>query len=556
MSACNERLRVDLDYLLQTDLLNTFIPRIGQEQWQVVYAIRGDPPDSFVIFSGLLEREAVNKALETESWDLRIGDGLPGFSQSWEEGKTITTYHRFSEETIRPLVIYRDFYGAWPSYLELCEEFRHFHNLAEDRERGALLDFDESGYPIEVAWIREGEVKIYLPYLLQFLAATQLYLAIYFEAFRYSLIPLENVPKNKQRLEHRDDRSRYFRYVMECTFQPKYRTFSRLLGKIILPPPPIEQCGKWPFDKQREEPDVTFVIGVNPNGTLKEFTSNPDKLSNDFGANPGTPHYLTPVYFRREVLEKYYADPNRYSVEDGYLSCLRLWSMQIDNNHPTHVVAFLGDLGRDLPYKERLHWKQFNVPPPANAGISGTCFRRSFLAQFAEPESVDLIFRHEYQQLNKAWQEKMGWPLFLEPKPGDEYILKAIHIPATNSQGEFDEQVLNLTKLLVDSLNEEDFIAALDGQKVENEKGIGKFERFLRRQGFPHVESVIGFMRNLQELRSTGAAHRKGRNYEKTLIKLGLSDHRKQEVIKRLLEQAVAALRLLREFFLREERRA
>lgn len=541
--------RLDLDYLLQQDIITDFIPRIGKVPWQIVYAIDDKHPDSFAVFSALLEARAVKKALKKDTWDLRIGDGLPGFSRSWQGGRETATYHRFGTEGVRPLVIYRDFHGAWPSYLELCEEFRHFHNLAEDHQRQILLDFDESGYEVEVARITERQVEVNWRYLLQFLAATQLYLAIYFESIRYSLIPLQDVSEESRRLEYRDEKSRYSRYIMECDFQRGYCTFSRLLGKVIIAPPPIEKCGKWPFEERETGPEVSFIIGIGPDGELKEFTSNPDKLSNYFGANPGAPHYLTPVYFRKEVLQKYYAEPERYAVEDGYLRCLGLWAMQIDNNYPSYIIAFLGDLGRDLPYCERLHWRAFNVPPPADASISKTCYRRSFLAQFAEPESVDLVFRQEYQRLNSAWREKMGWPLFLDPKPGDEHILQTIHVPVTNSQRELDEQILGLTKLLVDSLNEEELTKALS-EKRRDEKGIDKFERFLECKRFAQTEEVIQFLRDLQRLRSTGAAHRKGKEYEKVLVKLGIVGHRPPEVMKDLLTKAVAILRILHVFFI------
>ena len=89
---------------------------------------------------------------------------------------------------------------------------------------------------------------------------------------------------------------------------------------------------------------------------------------------------------------------------------------------------------------------------------------------------------------------------------------------------------------------------------MEDEKGIDKFEHFLKNQGFPHAESVIEFMRNLQKLRSSGVAHRKGREYEKSLSRLGLSKHRRQEAMKHILEQAVATLRLLKKFFLEERK--
>src|SRR2546422_7672542 len=47
-------------------------------------------------------------------------------------------------------------------------------------------------------------------------------------------------------------------------------------------------------------------------GEPVEHTSNHEKLGNYFGANADAPHYLTPIYFRKEVLGKYYADPDRY----------------------------------------------------------------------------------------------------------------------------------------------------------------------------------------------------------------------------------------------------
>lgn len=538
--------QADLSYLVQSDLISHFIPSIGKEHWLTVYAIHDKHPHRFAIFSALLEGEIVQEALKKDGWDLSIGDGLPGFSQSWQKGKDITNYHRFGSEGIRPLVICRTFHGAWPSYLELCEEFRHFHNLAEDRERQLLLDFDESGYEIEVAKVTEYEVKVHWNYLRQFLAATQLNLAVYFDSVRYSQIPIGSVPEDKRYLDVSEGMSKYSLRVAECDFQEGYATFSRLLGKVIIPSPPIERCGKWPYE-ETEKQYVSYVIGTDPAGTVKEFTSDPDKLSNFFGANPGAPNYLTPVYFRREVLQKYYAEPERYSVEDGYLSCLGIWGMRIDNSHPTHVVVFLGDLGRDLPHHEQLHWRQFNVEPPLDAKISETNFQRSFLAQFAEPESVDLIFREEYVRLNEAWHNRFGWPLFLDLGAGDEHILRAIRIPVTTSQNELDEQVLWLAKLLVDSLNEEELAKAVS-ERGNDEKGISKFERFLKGQGFPCTEEIIQFLRDLQRIRSTGTAHRKGEAYQKSMNKLGLTGKRGPEAMRILLERAVAVLRTLHGF--------
>jgi hypothetical protein len=252
---------------------------------------------------------------------------------------------------------------------------------------------------------------------------------------------------------------------------------------------------------------------------------------------------LTPVFFRREVLETYFAEPERYKVSDGRLHCLSLWSCQIDNDLKSHVVVYLGDLGRDLPYEERLHWRRFNVPPEGK--ISETNFRRSFLAQFADAQAPDLVFRHEYASVMRDWEETQGWPLFLAPSPGDSHLLDTVRIPVTNSQVELDEQIGCLAKLLVDSLNEKE-LAARAGVLKDDSKGITKLDGFLGRTQFPQRQSFIGLLRDLQALRSTGSAHRKGSEYKKITTKLGVDPTKKAEAIRRLLEEATEGLRAIR----------
>ena len=110
--------RLDPAYILQDDLIRDFLPSLGQKQWQVVYASRDDNPGRFDIYSALLPSADLATALTQESWDLNINDGLPGFSESWRQGKKVTIYHRFGHSgEIRPLVIHRHFHGAWPSYI-------------------------------------------------------------------------------------------------------------------------------------------------------------------------------------------------------------------------------------------------------------------------------------------------------------------------------------------------------------------------------------------------------------------------------------------------------
>ncbi|MBZ5726527.1 MAG: hypothetical protein LAP87_16195 [Acidobacteriia bacterium] len=406
-----------------------------------------------------------------------------------------------------------------------------------------MLDFDASGREIEAVRLKENQVEARLKYLRQFQAGTGLHLAIFIDSRRYSRLPLADVPVDERERVGTEQGTRWRRNVARCDFKNDYTTFSRLLCKVVLPPPAQEKAGIWPFEGDEAHEPVRFIIGIDADGNDVEHTSDPDALANYFGANPHAPHYLTPVHFRREVLAKYFAEPERYEVSDGRLTCLHLWSCQVDNDLDSRVVVFLGDLGRDLPYEERLHWRQFNIAP--EGGISETNFRRSFLAQFADSQSSDLTFRQEYADTSHCWQEAHGWALFLAPSAGDSHLLNTVRIPVTNSQAELDEQVGYLTKLLVDSLNERE-LDARSGIRDEGAKGITKLERFLQKIGFSERQAFIQLLRNLQALRSAGSAHRKGSAYDKTLAKLGLDPARKADIMKRFLEEAVEGLRALR----------
>ena len=452
---------------------------------------------------------------------------------------------------MRPLVLSRSFNGVFPPYFELDEEFRLYHGLAEDRNRGLLLSFDSSGREIEVVRIGEQQVSARLKYLRQFQAGTGLHVAIYLESVRYSQARLLDVPENERERTMTEELVRWHRTVAECNFKEGFETISRLLGKVILAPPSRDSAGVWPFSEEnRHAPDVKFIVNTDSNGDSIEFTSNPAQLKNYFGANPAAYDYLTPVYFRREVLGKYFAEPDRYSVADGQLSCLSLWSCRIDNDLDSHVVAFLGDLGRDLPYEERLHWRQFNVPP--EGGVSETQFRRGFMAEFADAKAPDLVFRREYTGLMERWQQLQGWTLFLQPAIGDQHLLATIRQPVTDSQNEFDEQVICLTKLLVDSLNERQLEARV-GSLDKGVKGIGKLAAFLEATGFPHTPSTIKFLKNLQRLRSTGSAHRKGSAYEKIVGEFGIQSSKKADMFRLLLVTAIDLLRALRTHYCRED---
>ena len=301
------------------------------------------------------------------------------------------------------------------------------------------------------------------------------------------------------------------------------------------------------YDSWANKKYESFIIEKDENGEDVVFTSNPDQLANYFGKNPDAPHYLTPIFFKSEVLSKYYSNPDKYYVGDGGLGHEGFWSMRIDNNIEEYISANLGDLGRDLPHKEQLYWKSFNFLPE-NKKISNTKYQREILGEFEDPTREDLLFKMKLENLNERFDKEIGWKLFKKLAPKDEHHLKTLRIPLTEDQQEFDQQVLSFTKVFVDSINEKE-ISKFDKKESTGIKGISKLENSFKVIGLKGYEKHIKFLRDLQDLRSSGSAHRKSKNFERISRKLGIVESNLSKVIKDFFIQGIGLVDYLDEHF-------
>ena len=208
------------------------------------------------------------------------------------------------------------------------------------------------------------------------------------------------------------------------------------------------------------------------------------------------------------------------------------------------MVVWLGDLGRDLSEPERNYWLSFNVPPDGRK-ISTTNFKRAILGEFADPSRPDLVFKHELKSFQTHFRGKFGWDLILPLHAHDEHYLTALRCLSKDSQSDFDAQLIALAKILIDSLNESE-LAKRGAKSNPNDKGITKFENYLRENGVLRFENHIKMLRVLQDLRSKSAAHRKGGNYETLIAELQLADEGQQRTFDRLLTAAAELLAFLR----------
>ena len=160
---------------------------------------------------------------------------------------------------------------------------------------------------------------------------------------------------------------------------------------------------------------------------------------------------------------------------------------------------------------------------PDGHSISDTNFKRSFLAQFSDSTNPEFIFKPKFETLQKAWSEKFGWSIFLPLSEKDEHFYRSLRSLTTNEQSEFDAQILALAKITIDSIdvNKLKIFLECTDEKITP---IGLLQLVLEKFNIDETASKIDFLRNVQSIRSSGVAHRKGSNYDKIIKKLEIDN--------------------------------
>ncbi|MFA7419672.1 MAG: hypothetical protein WCZ90_08290 [Melioribacteraceae bacterium] len=531
--------------LSQSDLLNGFQKEFSLTEFVTVYFSDYTEYHNYGIYCALIPVSQKNDVLLNPSWDLSHGGGLPGSVVYHSKGEEQVKYFRFGDDNgIEPLIFDLNFYGMRDDYLEISEEFRHFHHLFHDIKNNNYIKFDDDGNEAIVAIVEKNRIQIRAKEIRQFLSIKEMYLSIQFDCREHSSLTLDNIGLKKGGDDFKTKHMCWGLHYGEFAGLSDCQSFSRLVGKRLIEPLHKSKSGVYGFADEPLKKYVEFIVNIDDVGDEFLFTSNPNSLSNYFGANPDAPNYLTPIHFKKQVLEKYFQQPSKYSVEDSYLRCGSLWGLQMDNHHDNKVCVWLGDLGRDLPYGEQLHWRSYNIPP--EGGVSKTFFKRQIAAQFADSDRPEHLFKMKYNELQKICDEFLGWKILLPLDQHDSHYFACLRIPSTNEQRDFDEQILSLTKILIDSINEKKLNMLLKGSiSCEVDGSINKLEQVLVSIGVEDYENHIAFLRKLQNLRSSSTAHRKGGNYQKIAKEFGIDSHDLISVFKEILSKALKLLDFL-----------
>lgn len=541
------------DKILFTDFLTVMNKKFIDSGWIAV--------SSKCLHSALVADEKLPETLSRYEWDLKRGDN--GVSEVWSNGKW--SFCHEGTNVLEPFVLYRSANYDIEDYVELSQDFRVLMNMHEryisPTERCFIVD-NENGDWDKVAEIKGVTARIKLALLRKYLALRKMNLLLFFDEMRCSQQSFQELGLTPvlNQIEQGTDYIYNYTSLMDC-HSVGNKSGGWIMGKCVL----RYREKDYNQDSFEQKQYADFIYGYDEDGEPKSHSCKKDTLSNYFVANGDNPLEMTPIFFKKEVLDKYYSNPNKYTVSDGAVGCEGSWSIYVDNDQRSYVIVPLVYLGY-LEYSEQLYWKGYNVAPEKEMGFSKTAYNRWIEGNFCNPMFPDLHFKYRFKEFNEKWEKQFGWPLFLPLIDEDEHRYKTLHCLTTeNNHSDFDEQILSMTKLVIDSLNQKDLQPEIDDANPEvvsflKEKhisssselkaGIDKFQAFLLSKGMK-CPDMVDNLRKVQSLRSNSVAHRKS-NKRKDSAKLyeyfKLNELSEQQVLEDIFVKMVMTLNTLEKY--------
>jgi len=343
-------------------------------------------------------------------------------------------------------LIYGRIFEGWngddQSYFEISQEYAHLEDLHWRPEQKGFCRFDENGDLVSIVSItaQNSDSKISLvtfdrSSLEYYLAASDQVLV---RLFDFTLLDHSNFSSWGQGGEVRNYDSDVFFYKQRICGEAAYTR-----GVQIIRPSRSKQeifseaQAKWRGDEEKNH--VEFIAYDWRNKSVKSISTHPQATTNYFEAEHNDlPFELTPAFFKPEVLLKYKADKDKYTVGERKIHCRAAWFLEaFDVNEAGQVFAYICYLRR-LPESELLHWKSYNEKPKVS--ISERAFKNDFEGQwvsFTDPlEDIKRICR-EWDQKSYPW-----WKL------KDGRLIENATIPHTASRDEWGESFLALTQLV------------------------------------------------------------------------------------------------------------
>jgi hypothetical protein len=346
------------------------------------------------------------------------------------------------------LLFLRDFegYERKGTYVEILQKLLHVFSLHFIEERSAYCRLDKRGDLEDVVSINHIDdatgrhrggmvVTIKRDVLDEYMAVTDTSVVRMFDFTRFRLESFGGWSNKGDEREQAEGDLYYRRHI-----EPGHGSYMR--GVQIVPSRMSRDKAarniEWgqPTDRMYES-----FIGVDRKngGIVCEIATEPGKTANYFMDSP-LPWEISPAFFRPEVLLRYKADTEKYSLRHRSITCRSAWSLQtFDINDAGQVHTYIAYL-RDLPHDEQLHWKAHNEAPraPMSERAITTDLRGERYRQRDELEGIRKTARDLNTKRPSWWVQR------------PERVIEKVFYVVTTSQDEWANEILNLEQATIE----------------------------------------------------------------------------------------------------------
>ena len=445
-----------------------------------------------------------------------------GRNDVWIEREICNLGNKTLKEA-RQLVFTRRFEGLEgkeSSYYELSQDYGHVTDVHWRQELGAYCRFDERGdfWPVVSITRKETVQEVSLVSfkrepLDEYLAASHSVLIRMFDFTMFRFGNFSGWPDGPEdRIVESDD------FFFRQKVVPGYAAYTTGV-QIIGPSRPTDEIfASMKGKHSRGGPYVEFIAHDWRNGHVSDISTDPAETTNYFQSNENAlPYELSPAFFRPEVLQKYKADHDKYTIRERDIYCRNAWSLRrYDVNEAGQVHAYIGDL-RALPYEEQLYWKSFNEAPRAD--ISQRALVNDFQGAWVEMASP----LEKIKGIMGRWADTdvTWWKL------REKGLLERVATPRTASRDEWAAAFGDLAKLIVEGLQTRVIRKKLNAMSVSFENNWGSLtliEKVLAAGGGRDNEKGLEGLKAVQLIRSKVLAH-SGRDAAAELATNALEEH-------------------------------
>ncbi len=410
--------------------------------------------------------------------------------------------------------------GSDRTYFEVNQEYTHVTGIHWRPEHRAYCRFDENGDLEQVVSVtaRSNNVKdvecvsFAWPPLEEYLAATDSTLVRRFDFTLLRRNAFTKWPEGPETVIWESNQPSYRQKV-----DPGVAAYTTGI-QLIAPRRPYSAIFDDLRGRHKDKEYVEYHALDWRNRRVTKISTDPKATTNYFEAHGNSlPFELSAAFFRPEVILKYKADKDKYTVNERDITCRAAWRLRaFDVNEAGQIFAYICYL-RNLPYSEQLHWQSFNEMPKAD--ISERAITNDFkgeITTFKDPLREVLSILRSWQDTNAYW-----WTL------REERLLERVSTPLTASRDEWAEAFMDLAKLVVEGFVITAIRARLEKLGIpyeREEQSIALLERLVNEEAESTEKQPLMGLRTVQLIRTKVKGHASGREVE-TSVQEVLTEH-------------------------------